>query len=101
MDNYESYYGYTFPESLLFGGHTKKVVDLLWLRWLDSSIRNTHRFLRFAFSYSPARLESACERAIFYNQVSIPSVMNILEKKWDHLSLNSETEIDGQIRLLF
>jgi hypothetical protein len=101
MDDYEPYYGYTFPESLLFGRHTKKTVDLLWVRWMESRIKDTHVFLRLAFSYSPARLESACERAFFYNQVSIPSVMNILEKKWDQLSLSSETDIDGQIRLQF
>ena len=59
MDDYESYYGYTFSELLLFGGHTKKIVHLLWFRWLESSIRDTNRILRIAFSYSPARLESA------------------------------------------
>ena len=68
---------------------------------MDSGFQKMHGFLGLAFRYSPARFESACNRALFYGQTSILDIMNIFERKLDQLSLNPDSDIEGQILLKF
>jgi hypothetical protein len=101
MSDYYSFCGYTFPESLLFGDQTNKVVLKIWSRWMNLRFKEIQKFLGLAFRYSPTRLEAACNRAIYYDQVSIPVIVKILEKKLDMLPLSKDCDIDGQIMLQF
>ena len=97
----ENYYGYTFPENLLFGEDTRKTVDIIWNRWIDGKISEIHSFIRLNWDFSPDRFERACRRAQFYRCMSIPAIKEILERKLDLLPLTSDTDVEGQFKFDF
>ena len=98
MDNY---YGYTFPDSLFFGDDTRNAVDIIWSRWFNRKISEIHSFLRLSWEFSPDRFDKACRRALYYDCLSIPVVRDILERNLDVLPLTSETDVEGQFKLIF
>jgi len=50
-------------------------------------LRTAQGVLRLAHKYGPRRLENACERALFYNELGYGAVKRILEKELDKENL--------------
>jgi len=96
VKRYDAFFGYTFPETELFGEETERAVNIMWDEWQKIGFRKMQRFLSLAFRYSPARLESACKRALFYGKPTMENVQKILELKLDSLKLQSEADMQGQ-----
>lgn len=101
MESKESFFGYTFPESLLFGAYTRKTAEYFWKNALDTGLKKVKGFLKLQARYSAHRLEKACERACFYGQPSIGNIVMILEQGLDRLPLHPTADIKGQYRFEF
>jgi hypothetical protein len=93
----ENYYGYTFPENIMFGDDTMEFVNALWSRWIKGKISEVHSFLKLNWSHSPARLNKACKRALFYKCISTSAVRNILDRNLEKLPLSEHTDVEGQL----
>jgi hypothetical protein len=101
MKLYENFFGYTFPETELFGVYTKMAAEMLWKTSIENSYKSVQKFLELASKYSPARLEKACKRACFYGKATRENVMMILERGLDRLSIHPSSDIQGQFRIEF
>jgi len=76
----------------LVGPRCAEVVEtLLSERPLDR-LRSVHGILRLQEKYGAARLESACGRAIHYDDPSYPRIKRILASGLDQIELESEKQ---------
>jgi hypothetical protein len=67
-----------------------------WASSLRIAESDINSFLRLARRMSPARLEAACKRVLFYGFDSIDTVKAVLLQRLDMLSLDPKTDIYGQ-----
>jgi transposase len=78
--------------ALLVGPQCAEVVEnLLTERPLDK-LRSVHGILRLQEKYSAQRLESACGRALHYNDPSYPRVKRILASGLDQIEAEAEKQ---------
>ena len=101
MDNYETFFHYTFPETCFFEKRTKQVAYMLWGKLCNEKYQEINRFLKMVFKYSSERVEAACEKALYYNIVSIPVIEDILNMEGDLISSEPDSDIEGQLSLPF
>lgn len=95
------YKDYLFKTGSKCGFNTCFVLDNEWKAGITSLFQKLRRFLVLELTYSKERLDKACERALFYEKVSIKIIKYILKHKLDYLLLDSATDIFGQYYFQF
>ena len=75
------------------GENTSLFVETLLSDKPLNRLRATQGVLRLAHKYGPRRLESACSRALYYNEFSYSAVKTILEKGLDKEELQKTTSL--------
>lgn len=86
----------------LLGGHTEVefFVQLLLEKYEhpQQGFRAALGIFRFAKTYSDARVNAACKRAIHYGDISFKSVRNILKNNLDKIELTeNENTVKNKI----
>ena len=69
------------------GENTGSFIEILLSDRPLNRLRTAQGVLRLAHKYGPRRLENACERALFYNELRYGAVKRILEKGLDKENL--------------
>ena len=75
------------------GKNTSSFVETLLSNKPLNRLRAAQGVLRLAHKYGPRRLESACSRALYYNEFSYGAVKTILEKGLDKEELQKTTSL--------
>jgi hypothetical protein len=76
----------------LVGPRCAEVVEILLSERPLDRLRSVHGILRLQEKYSAGRLESACGRAIHYNDPSYPRIKRILASGLDQIEVESEKQ---------
>lgn len=90
-----------FHEADSTGKYTAEIVKHTWLNHLLRAEVEIESLFQYGCRFSRKRLESACQRAVFYKQISSKMIKTILIQRLDLLPLVESTDIWGQNMLLF
>ena len=80
------------------GPCTACMIKRLWVSKLYETERFINSFLNLSSYFNEQRLEAACKRALFYDMTSFQIVKVILLQGLEHLALNHETDVYGQLK---
>ena len=82
-----------------YGPGVARIVENLWVASLLEVEQEAHRLMQLAQRYGTARLEAACQRALYYRQDKTEAIVGwILDKALDRFPLNPYTDIRGEFR---
>jgi hypothetical protein len=80
-------------------GPSEALIKIIWVNVKNHTLSIVGSFLRLARRFSEKRLESACQRVLFYGFDSIDMIKTVLTESLDMLPLDSNTDIYGQPEL--
>ena len=78
---------------------SKAIVKIIWVNVKNHTLSIIGSFLRLSGRFSEKRLESACQRVLFYGFDSLDMIRTVLMERLDMLPLDSNTDIYGQPEL--
>jgi hypothetical protein len=85
--------------ALRYGPGVARIVENLWVSSLLEVEQEARRLMQLAQRYGTARLEAACQRALYYRRDKTEAIVSwILDKALDRFPLNPYTDIRGQFR---
>jgi len=83
------------------GSATFKVIEKLLEDKVIDRLRSARGIVFLVRQYSPQRIESACTRALVFNNINYPSIKAILNQNMDQLPLEEAVDINGQCLFSF
>jgi len=84
------------------GAHTVRFIRTLCAPPTTEALAQERHLLHLVGRYPADRFEAACRRALFYSRTpTVETVRHILDNGLDRLSLDSSTDVDGQLFLDF